>query len=98
MVRIIGYISKFAAAALDLVLPPLEPCTLCREPLSIHSEVRVCQACLDRLGRIGDARCGRCGRALAPARARARREALCHQCRAVPSALDAARAYSTYDG
>lgn len=109
-------LSSLGAAALDLVFPPLEPCTLCRGPLSIASEVRVCPACLDKLGRIEGPRCDRCGRrlgadapaekrrALAPWKAlgsafrRGRPERLCHQCRTVPSALDAARAYSTYDG
>jgi len=61
-------LGALGATVIDLIFPPLDPCTLCRAPLSISSEVRVCAACLERLGRIGDRRCARCGRALGTGR------------------------------
>jgi len=93
---VLAALSSLARAALDLIVPPPEPCALCRGPLSADTDLCVCTACLDKLGRIDGARCARCGRAVACGKAR--RTRLCRPCAAAPPALDAGRAYGVYDG
>lgn len=73
LARITWFLRETGAAALDLLFPPPLPCALCRGPLSVSTEVGVCESCLDRIGQIGTERCDRCGRPID--RARRRREA-----------------------
>ena len=94
-----SFVRHAGATTLDLLFPPPLPCSLCRAPLPVTSEVGVCTTCLERLGRIDAHRCDRCGRAIMrPPRRRRREPALCRQCGTAPPAIDYARSYGSYQG
>lgn len=98
LARISWFLREAGAAALDLLYPPPLPCALCRGPLSVSTEVGVCDPCLKRIALVGEERCDRCGRAIARGGRRRREPVYCRQCETWPPAIDYGRGCGVYQG
>jgi ComF family protein len=84
-----------ADALLATIVAPV--CAACTCPLERPLDGPVCEACWAGVGRLRPPLCGRCGASRVSWRTLESTEG-CAACRRSPSAVDAARAASPYDG